>query len=52
MYPVRIKEIHYYNYPKIFDAVFSIFQVFMKDKLKKRVRKSNLIEITNFVIEF
>jgi hypothetical protein len=37
MYPVRIKGINYYNTPKIFEAVFSIMKVFLKDKIKNRV---------------
>jgi hypothetical protein len=36
-YPIRIKEIHYYNYPKIFDAVFPIVKMVMSDKIRKRV---------------
>ena len=37
MYPMRIKSINYYNTPKIFEAVFGIIKVFMKEKLRSRV---------------
>jgi len=36
-YPVRIKAIHYYNYPKLFDIVFPIIKQFMSEKIKSRL---------------
>ncbi|RXG52335.1 Alpha-tocopherol transfer protein [Armadillidium vulgare] len=36
-YPIRQKAIHYINTPSFFQAVFSIFKTFMKEKIKKRV---------------
>lgn len=37
MFPARFKGVNYYNYPKIFDAAFSVIKVFLKEKIKKRV---------------
>ncbi|CAK8690576.1 alpha-tocopherol transfer protein-like [Clavelina lepadiformis] len=36
--PLRLKQINITNEPKIFDVISVIFQPFLKDKLKKRVR--------------
>jgi hypothetical protein len=37
MYPFRLKALNYYNYPKIFDAFFPTFKVFLREKIKNRV---------------
>lgn len=36
-YPVRPKAIHYINVSATFESVFTIFKLFLKEKLKKRV---------------
>ncbi|XP_012274161.1 retinol-binding protein pinta [Orussus abietinus] len=36
-YPIRSKTMHYINTPVTFDMIYSIFKMFMKEKLKKRV---------------
>lgn len=41
--PARIKSINYYNYPKIFDAAFSVVKMFLKEKIKKRVIETIII---------
>jgi hypothetical protein len=35
--PIRVKAIHYYNYPKVFDVVFAMEKIFHSEKIRKRV---------------
>lgn len=37
-YPTRTKAIQYYNTPAVFNTISDIFQYFMKDKLKNRLK--------------
>lgn len=37
VYPTRNKGINYYNTPTLFNALFEVFQYFMKEKMKKRL---------------
>jgi len=36
-YPFRIKSVHIFNYPKVFDTVFSLIKPFLPEKLKQRI---------------
>ncbi|XP_064640508.1 alpha-tocopherol transfer protein-like [Lineus longissimus] len=36
-YPIRNKGINYYNTPTLFNAIFDIFKMFMKQKLRDRI---------------
>lgn len=38
--PIRLKEVHFVKQPFIFNMVWALIKPFVKDKLKKRVRKS------------
>lgn len=39
-FPLRIREIHFFNYPKIFDPIYSIAKLFLSEKITKRVSYS------------
>lgn len=38
--PIRMKEVHFVKQPFIFNMVWALIKPFVKEKLKKRVRKS------------
>ncbi|GAB6030506.1 hypothetical protein CHUAL_007368 [Chamberlinius hualienensis] len=36
--PIRTKAIHYWKAPKLFDAIFAMVKVFLKEKMLKRIQ--------------
>lgn len=37
MYPVKLTQIHYYNYPRIFDPILHLFRMFLSRKISDRI---------------
>ena len=48
-FPMRVKELHFFNEPAVFDLVFAIFKQVMKEKMMKRVSETLLYENVSFV---
>ena len=44
-FPARLKGMHVVNEPGFFDMIYAIAKQFMKDKMKKRVSISPVLEI-------
>ena len=37
MYPVKLRQIHFYNYPGIFDPILHLFRLFLSRELKDKI---------------
>lgn len=37
MYPVHLRQIHFYNYPSIFDPILHLFRMFFRRRLNDRI---------------
>jgi hypothetical protein len=37
MYPVHLRQIHFYNYPSIFDPILHLFRMFYRRRLNDRI---------------
>jgi len=37
IFPARVKAVHIFNYPKLFDAFYALAKPFLQDKIKKRI---------------
>ncbi|CAM4750955.1 unnamed protein product [Rotaria magnacalcarata] len=37
MYPVKLNQIHFYNYPRIFDPILHLFRMFLSRKISEKI---------------